>query len=147
MKIRLSSLSTPFHKFAPPVLVVVGLLWLIYDYGSVKFEPLYFSIVAAVIAVRFLNVKKVQLSRDVVYVSNYRRRIAIPLEDIARVEVSVWWEGIPRLTTLHLRKCSAFGLRIVFIPRGWGFLASRKADEISAAISAQHNKALELTAR
>jgi len=146
MKRRLSSLSTPLHKFTPPVLVVVGLLWLISDVGNVKFKPLYFFIVAAIIAVRFSSVKKVQLC-DVLYVSNYLKRIAIPLEDIARVEVSPWWEGFPRLTTLHLRKCSTLGLRIVFIPRGWGFLAPREADEISAAISAQHNKALQLTAR
>jgi len=127
--------------------MLVGLLWVIYDYGNVKFKPLYFFIVAAIIAVRFFSLKKVQLSQEVLYVSNYLRCIVIPLEDIARVEVSLWWEGSPRLTTLPLRKCSAFGLRIVFIPRGWGFLASRKADEISAEISAQHNKALQLTAR
>jgi hypothetical protein len=145
MKRRLSSLSTPFYKFAPAVLVVVGSLWLIYEYG--KFKPLYFLIVAGIIGVRFFRLKEVQLSRDVLYVSSYRRSIAIPIEDIARVELSHWWEGIRRLTTMHPRKYSAFGLRIEFVPRGWGFFGSRKADEISAAISARHNKALQLTAR
>ena len=126
-------------------MLVMGLIWLISDHNGLKLGILFFFITGAFIAARFFRLKKVQLYQEVLYVSNYLRCIVIPLEDIARVEVSLWWEGSPRLATLHLRKCSAFGSRIVFIPRGWAFLASGKTDEISAAISARHNKALQLT--
>ena len=129
------------------MMLVMGLLWLIFDHDDLKLGILFFFITGAFIAARFFRLKKVYLSQDVLYASDYLKWISIPLDDIKRVEVSSWWEGFPRLTTLHLSKCSAFGLRIVFIPRGWGFLASKHADEISAAISARHNKALQLTAR
>jgi len=147
MKRRLSSLATPFYKFTPPVLLVVGLLWLIYDYANVKLRTLYFFIVLAFITAQFFRLKKVHLSQDVLYVSGYLREIAIPLDDIKRVEVSSWFEGLPRMISLDLSNCSAFGRRIVFISRGWGFFTSENADEIRTAIEMRHNKALQLTAR
>lgn len=141
MKRRLSSVFTPFHRFTPPFLLAVGLVWLVYDYGNVDFGTLFFFILLLFISARFIRLKKVHLSNDVLYVSSYLREIPIPLEDIKAVEVSSWWDGSPRIISLHLSNSSAFGWQINFIPRGWGFHISESADEIRTAIAAQQNKA------
>jgi hypothetical protein len=129
MKRRLSSLVTPYYRFTPPLLFAFGLFWLIYDFRKVSFVgALFFFILFAVLSAFSLRLKKVHLSQDALCASDYFRSIAIPLEDIARVEASSWWDWHPRTIALDLSKASGFGWRIVFIPRGWGFLASENAD-------------------
>ena len=148
MRRRLSSLFTPYYKFTPPVLLAVGLFSLIFDSRNVSFVGLLFLLVLfGVLTICSFRLKKVHLTQDVLYVSDYFRSIAIPLEEITSVEASSWWDWYPRTIALDLSNSSVFGGRIVFIPRGLWFLASEIADEIRGAVAARHNKALQLTAR
>ena len=144
MKKRLSSLATPYYKFTPPALLALGLFWLIYDFRNANFVgALVYLILFGFLTTLCFRLKKVHLSSDALYISDYFRLIAIPLEQIVNMEASSWWAYHPRTITMDLSQPSKFGPQIVFIPRGLHFLASEIVDEIRALIAARHNKSLD----
>ncbi len=68
MKRRLSSLTTPYYKFTPPLLLAVGLFSLLYDYRSVSFVGLlFFLVLFATLTICSFRLKKVHLTQDVLY--------------------------------------------------------------------------------
>jgi len=67
------------------------------------------------------SLKKVSLSGDTLFVSNYREEIVIQLSQISRVS-GPDWTGLRRIT-LQLHQSSAFGRKIVFAGR---FLSAGK---------------------
>jgi hypothetical protein len=134
MKRRLSSLATPYYRFAPPLLLIFGFAWMIVHYNQVQLTgAVFYVLVLGVVCVWSLRLKKVHLSSDRLYVSDYFRGIAIDTNSIARVEPSSWWGWQPRTIKLTFDEPSTFGSEIVFIPRGLGLLASEVANEIRAA--------------
>ena len=136
MKRRLSSFATAYYKFAPPALLIIGIVWMIVRVNEVNLlGALFYVSVLGFASVLSLRLKKVHLSSGHLYVSDYFRRTVINMNQIARVEPDSWgWK--PRIIKLTLEVPSRFGSEIIFIPRGHGFLASEVADEILAAKNA-----------
>ncbi len=67
------------------------------------------------------RLKKVRLDESALYVSNYLEEVRIPFDAIADVTENRWINIHP--ITIHLRSATAFGDRIVFMPKlrvfGW----------------------------
>jgi hypothetical protein len=61
------------------------------------------------------RLKRVRINESAIYVSNYRKEIRIPFDDIAHVTENRWINIHP--VTVHFRSATAFGDRIVFIPK------------------------------
>jgi hypothetical protein len=59
--------------------------------------------------------KKVNIDGDFLYVSNYIKKISIPLSEIQDVTEIVWLNIHP--VTIHLKSPTEFGDKIVFMPR------------------------------
>ena len=58
--------------------------------------------------------KRIAMDDENLYVSNYRREIVIPLRDVESVTENRWINIHP--VTLHLRRESEFGSKIIFMP-------------------------------
>src|SRR5215211_5982705 len=140
MKRRLSSIVNPFYKFAPLVMLGYCLFWVTYDFRAGSLPAAVFCLLLfGILAKLSSRLKKVSLAGDTLYVSNYLRRIRIPLSEVASVEASSIWGWQPLTVAIRLRRPAEFGGRIVFIPRGFGYLAEDVAAEVRAAVEAQHN--------
>ena len=67
------------------------------------------------------RLKRVRIDESAIYVSNYLKEIRIPFDDIAHVTENRWINIHP--VTVHFRSATAFGDRIVFMPKirifGW----------------------------
>jgi hypothetical protein len=61
------------------------------------------------------QIKRVQVDERGLYVSNYWSEVNIPFGEISHLTERAWF--VPRSVTVHLRRPSAFGDRIVFVPR------------------------------
>jgi len=130
----------PFYKFTPLVLFGYGLFWLTRDF-RVEGLPagVLWLLLWGLLAKAASRLKGVYLAGDVLYVSNYLRRVRIPLTEVAAVEASSLWGWQPRTVAVELRNGSEFGKRFIFIPKGIGFMAAEVAEELNAAVAAQHN--------
>jgi hypothetical protein len=60
---------------------------------------------------------RVQTDGQLLYVSNYRSEIAIPLTDVNDVSEGRLWYYVNATVTIHLRRPSRFGQSILFVPR------------------------------
>ena len=83
---------------------------------------LFFGIGIGATAIFYFTVMKfmvVSVDDDFLYVSNYSKEISIPLSDIEKVTEVVRVRGHP--VTIHLKTPSAFGSKIVFTPKSYGF--------------------------
>ena len=76
------------------------------------------------------------LKGDALSVSNYLKRIEIPLANLESVEASSWWGWQPRTITVRLKSATEFGKSIVFVPRFGGYGAGEIANELKALIAA-----------
>jgi hypothetical protein len=131
MRRRLSSTLTLVYKLILLLMVSNGLYWLTKDPKGVSLPPLLFlSLWCAVWYALTRRWKSVHLAGDDLYVSNYLKKIRIPLAEVKEVEASSVWGWHPRTVTLTLNSPSEFGDRIVFVPRGAGFGASEVAREL-----------------
>ena len=137
MKRRLSSVITPFYKAVPFILVPYGIFWLVYDFRSASLGGIvFFFLWCAVWFLLTRRWKSVYLEGNVLSVSNYLKRVKIPLADVDSVEASSWWGWQPRTVTVRLKSANEFGDSIVFVPRGAGMSAGRIADELQWKIEA-----------
>jgi len=136
MKRRLSSIITPFYKVLPFLLVPYGLFWLIYDFriASLGGIILYFLVCAAWYFFTF-RWKSVYLKGEVLSVSNYLKKLEIPLANLESVDASSWWGSYPRTITIRLKSPSEFGDRIIFVPRLGGLEAREITDELRNLIA------------
>jgi hypothetical protein len=101
-----ASLQRPFSGIAAAALwALLGLNW--------ASSSLYFHLA--------YSLKKVSISGDTLFVSNYRKEIVIQISQISRVS-GPDWTGLRRIT-LQLHQSSAFGRKIVFAGR---FLSAGK---------------------
>jgi len=128
VKRNLSSELTGFYKFFPAVWIPVfglaiaclfvgvfqgtdgapapqSLKWLILSVWVVGSILIYFACA---------SLKDVSIDEHSLYVSNYLKEISIPLTDVSDVTENIWWNFHP--VTVHLRRRSVFGEKIIFMP-------------------------------
>lgn len=79
--------------------------------------------------------KSVYLAGGTLYVSNYLKKVEIPLSDVKEVKASSWWGWQPRTITMTLKSKSEFGDRIVFVPRGLGLGGSEVEQELKRLLA------------
>lgn len=124
MRRTLSSSLTFLHK------IIVPAVWLVL-FGFITFASflpgsgvphaagsfsLVMLIVGAALMYRFgLRLKVVSVDDNYLYVSNYAKEIAIPLDEISDVTENKWANNRP--VTIRLRSPSEFGDKIVFMPK------------------------------
>ena len=122
---RISSLLTPVAKFLVPVGIAWAFVNSFFLWGRQALQvmdwPFYvFTLVGMVVVAAFelwlsWPIKRVMLdvANRRLYVSNYRREIAIPFSEIERIS-EFKLHNPPRLT-LHLRTPTEFGSQISFL--------------------------------
>lgn len=132
---RVSTNLTLFYKFFIPVfwLVFVGSITvaaLIYSFDYVGTIPagtfrlvmvFIFLSGGATLYLTLFPLKRVEMSDDFVYVTNYFQNFRYPYHNVAYISVSTFL--FFQVATLHLRKPGTFGKRIVFIPSKHRFSA------------------------
>lgn len=132
-----SSAQTFLLKFIFPLIWISGFgagtlgLWLEAFNGSTGPPPsemkwlfLFAWIAGSTFIVWFsARIKRVEMDRDNLYVSNYFSEIAVPYGQVMEVSENRWVSGHP--VTLRLRTQSAFGRAITFLPRArmFGFFS------------------------
>jgi len=62
-----------------------------------------------------MRLKRVRIGENGLYISNYIREISVPFDSIKDVTFNRWIRGNP--ITVHFRDATAFGDRIMFLPR------------------------------
>jgi hypothetical protein len=129
MRERLSSGLTHVYKLTFLFVVSYGLYWLTSDFGNVSLSPVLFLALWCTIWYGVTSRwKSVYLEGNALYVSNYLKKIRIPLTEVKGVEVSLGTR--PCTVVVTLKSPSEFGKRIVFVPKGAGFSASEVADKL-----------------
>ena len=122
---RLSSNLTPVYKFCFPGLWLVCGLYALTDYilawGDSTFThflgvSLFWVVGGIMFHVSFGRLNSVYLANDVLYVSNFFRRIAIPLEHIQTVKRADFWTTKISKVVLTVNSSTPFGKRIEFSP-------------------------------
>lgn len=66
-----------------------------------------------------LPLKRVEMSEDYVYVTNYFKSFRYPYHNVESIQVSTFL--FFQVATLHLREAGSFGKRILFIPSSQRF--------------------------
>src|ERR1044071_2276971 len=131
MKRRLSSILVLLYKLIFIFVLTYGLFWLFYDLRHAASPGLSFLFFwCAIWYVLTFRWKSVYLKGDSLSISNYLKRVEIPLSNVDSVEASSWWGWQPRTITLYLKTSSEFGDRIVFVPRLGGMEAGEIAEEL-----------------
>ena len=113
MKIVLPAFWIPCFSFAPISIFILS------DEGPQSPDAWIFLFVwiagSAFLLWDSVRLKVVNVDENFLYVSNYLKEIAIPLSEIYDVTENVWLNTHP--VTIHLKKPSEFGGRIVFMPK------------------------------
>src|ERR1044072_4942590 len=136
MRRRLSSVLTIVYKLILLLVVSNALYWLTKDPGSVSLPPLLFISIWCALWYAFTpRWKSVYLEGDAFYVSNYLKRVKIPLSEVKEIKASSWWGWQPRTVTMILKSPSEFGDRIVFVPRGAGLGASEVEQQLKQLLA------------
>jgi hypothetical protein len=122
---RISSLFTFSAKYLWPPLYIIGILYVIslrewyLELDHPTQADLIFFVTFFVFAAFWMwhvwAIKWIDQGNQRLYVSNYRKEIAIPLSDIAFVSESKWTN--PRRITVRLHNPSEFGVKIVFLAK------------------------------
>jgi hypothetical protein len=132
MRRTISSAQTFFLKVVLPVLwigvfvsstvlLLVGIPGLRGSTGNpaptgTKWAMLIASVVGTVVIYWFcVRLKRVELDRRALYVSNYLKEVAIPLLDVGEITENRWVNTHP--VTVHFRRDTGFGTSIVFMPK------------------------------
>ena len=112
---------TLFYKFVLPVVWAIGIVnafvvWNARDLIHRDSFALYVVPIAFLFLLWFsIPLKKVSVANNTLYVSNYRKEIAVPLSEIADVRGNILTE--PQRVTIYLRQPSEFGSKIVFMAK------------------------------
>ncbi len=129
MKRELSSKQTFLLKIILPIFFTViftaAILVIIFSSKNDEILPIIivfpliglFGILAMYFTV--MRYKKVSVDDRFLYVSNYCKEIKVPLSNIADVTEIKWIRTRP--ITIHLKRDSEFGRKIVFTPKMNGF--------------------------
>ena len=132
---RVSTNLTLFYKFFIPV------FWLVF-FGSVTVASLLYSFEyigqipaptfrlimiliflsgAVTLYITLLRLKRVEMSEDFIYVTNYFKNFRYPYHNVEGIRTSRFL--FFRVATLTLREPGSFGKNILFIPSGQRFEA------------------------
>jgi len=137
MKRRLSSILVPIYKLTFILVLAYGLFLTLYDFSKIgKLGLLFLLAFCGIWYLLVFDWKTVYLKGGRLSVSNFRKKIEIPLSDVDVVEASSWWGLRPRTITIYLKSPSEFGKRIVFVPRLGGLEASEMTEELRQLIAA-----------
>ena len=121
MKRQISAKDTFFYKIILPVFllicaVVVPLSVYLYDRENnavaAVFVFVFLIISAALVFVMTKAAKKLSIDGDVLYASNYRKEVSVPMSNIDKI----LWFGDMRPTMIYLKTGSEFGKKINFYP-------------------------------
>ncbi len=121
MKRQISSKDTFFYKIILPVFflicaAVVPAAVYLYDrnnnFVAAVFVFIFLFLSAALLFLMTKALKKLSLDDNILYVSSYRKEIAVPLSNIDKI----LWFGDIRPTIIYLRTPSEFGKKINFYP-------------------------------
>ena len=124
---RVSSNLTLFYKFFVPVFWTVffgavTLAVLLTDYAYVGNIPrgtfqllvvAFFLSGVLLFAFTLLRLKRVEMSPDFVYVTNYFKNFRYPYQNIEKLEINRFL--LFYIATLHLRQAGSFGRKITFV--------------------------------
>jgi hypothetical protein len=89
-----------------------------------------------------IRMKKVWLGQNSLIISNYLREITVPLQQVERVSGSILMS--PELVWVHFRRATAFGNRIIFMPKLRllsGFSQHPVVDDLRQLINEAHRGA------
>jgi len=132
---RVSTNLTLFYKFFIPV------FWLVF-FGSVTVASLLYSFEyigqipastfrlimvliflsgAVTLYITLLRLKRVEMSEDFIYVTNYFKNFRYPYHNVEGIRTSRFF--FFRIATLTLREPGSFGKNILFIPSSHRFQA------------------------
>ena len=123
VRIILSSRLTFFSKVIFPIVWIGGFgvgtiaLW---TNNSVPHQEKWRFLGALIVGSLFIwwagaRLKKVSVEGGALYVSNYLKEIALPLDIVERVSENRWINIRP--VTLYFRRSTDFGNKIVFMPK------------------------------
>ena len=142
----LSSRLTFLYKFVFPVIVVVWVIWfgalfLYSESSGLQDFPIQFLAIGFVVAAinivwmgwLALKSNRVEVDGENFYVSNFGKKIIIPRADLFEATEMRWVK--PYWITLHLRRPSEFGDKVIFIPpwrMGAFWTANPLVDELNA---------------
>ncbi len=118
MKI-LSSKTTFVQKFIAPSVTGIAIAYvMIYEFNTWQSTSYIMTAVVVALLIAFIywfciRAKKVSVSGETLFVSNYIKEIQIPLSNVEKV-TTVYIKGHP--TTIHLKSASEFGSKILFFP-------------------------------
>lgn len=144
----LSSRFTFLYKYVLPLLFIGSSIWLLgYAVGAVGDHHLaqlpkgfgaflfIFSTVGLLLhGWLAINTFRVEVDAENFYVSNFGKETVIPRADLFEATEMRWFK--PYWITLHLRRPSEFGERIIFIPQwrmGAFWTANPLVDELNAS--------------
>lgn len=164
---RLSSISTPLHKFGAPAIWSIGFLLAAVlsltepapGGGASDIPPwsfvLPFAGGLAYLWWGFVRLKAVSLRGEVLVIDNFRRQEEVPLSAVERVSGSIF--VAPELVWIHFREPTGFGRKVIFTPhwrffRGWGVHPvvgelERRVEEAKLARQADESPFVPLTER
>jgi len=143
----ISAGHTALLKFGVPVMfglsaIVVLLDWLQHPRSHEEIPAIALAAVGlgaaflAWVTYRTATFKRVTLTDDALFVSNFRREIVVPLRDVAHVKQSLVEAG---LVVIDLAHDSYFGRRIHFLARRaprWRFSQHPIVDHLRDAVAA-----------
>jgi len=133
MSKRLSSIITPVYKLLPFTVAGYTMFILIRDWSSFRSDVFFFFLLwCSMFYALTYRWKNVHLQGQMLRVSNYIKRINIPVSAIKKVEASSWW-GRQRTIKITLWKDMGFGKTIIFVPRLFGRAASEIEQELRQA--------------
>jgi hypothetical protein len=119
----LSSDFTFFYKFiCPGIFISIGIYFLIHSLVCGQWDAVFFAIVWLSGIMLFcypshLSLKRIEITKNFLVVSNYLKTIQIPFSDIRGIrKTNRFLTGIPRRIIVTLNKDSGFGRTIRFIP-------------------------------
>lgn len=121
MRREISAKDTFFYKIILPVFLLICSAVLpaaVYLYDrknnsvAAVFVFVFLLMSAALIFLMTKATKKLSLDNSFLYVSNYRKEIAVPLSNIEKI----LWFGDMRPTMIYLKTPSEFGRKINFYP-------------------------------
>jgi hypothetical protein len=95
-----------------------------------------------------IRLKRVSLEGQVLYVSNYRQEIAVPLREISEITENRWINIHP--VTIHFHHETEFGESVVFMPkvRWFAFLSSHPiVAELRSLVARAHGTTPEAEPR
>ena len=90
-------------------------------------------------SIQLIRLKRVRIDQALLYISNYRKEITVPL-NMVRSVTEIRWLG--RLVTIHFRAPTEFGEKVTFMPteRRGGFFSSHPVvSELRKAAGIQEN--------